>query len=186
MPPQPNRGKSRPDKGEKWADSKSKALLRSELLSGIITPDMEPQAAFDLHPEEHSKWNYNNWTSNLQTLWAAINRDRGRMQQDAVSYGHDLAIVKSMRKPTDRIPWHRSPAFWLLKQDVDEGKHKDMKPKELYMTRPEYHTAFTLEEFRKHIYQEVNSRPKQKIRFECKKKAWLYPELHKDHPRLQN
>jgi len=185
-PPQPNHGsRSRPDDGEKWAESKSKALLRSELLSGTITPEMKPRDVFALHPEEHGKWNYGNWSTNLRTLRAAIDRDRGRMQRDVISYGHDLATVKALRAPTDKTPWHRSPAFRLLKQDIDDGKHKQMKPKELYESRPEYHTDFTLEEFRKHIYQENDSRPKRKIRFERKKKTWLYPELHKDHPRLQ-
>ena len=151
----------------------------------MITPEMSPRAVFDLHPEEHSKWNYKNSSSNLRTLRAAIDRDRGRMQRDAIAYGHDLESVKALRAPTDKTPWHRSPAFRLLKQDMDDGKHKQMKPKDLYESQPEYHTNFTLEEFRKHIYQEIDSRPKRDIRFERKKKAWLYPELHKDHPRLQ-
>jgi hypothetical protein len=185
MNPQPNRGKSNPDPGETWPTSKSKALLRSGLLSGLITAEMLPRAVFDLNPVEHSKWNYTNWSSNLGNLREAIDRDRSRMQRDAISYGHDLAIVKAGRSPTAKIPWHRSLAPPLLKQDVNDGRHKEMTPKELYGSRPEYSTGFTLEEFRKHIYQEVDSWPKRAIRFEKKKKAWRYPELHADHPRLQ-
>ena len=43
-----------------------------------------------------------------------------------------------------------------------------------------------LDVFRKHIYQEVDSRPKRAIRFEKKKATFKYPELHKNHPRLQS
>ena len=38
----------------------------------------------------------------------------------------------------------------------------------------------------RYIYPEVDSRPKRTMRFLKKKKKWKYPELHKDHPRLQD
>ena len=61
-----------------------------------------------------------------------------------------------------------------------------MSPRDLYLSRREYYGYFELKVFRKHVYQEVDSRPKRAIRFEKKKKAWLYPELYMDHPRLWN
>jgi hypothetical protein len=110
------------------------------------------------------------------------------MQRDAISYGHDLAIVKEMRtkNPPTRPAWHKSAASILLKQDVDAELHKEMKPKELHKSRAEYRDVFDLKTFRKHLYQEIDSRPKREIRFEKKKKAWLYPELHGDQSRLRD
>lgn len=170
---------------EAWEKSESKRLLRTELLSGAITDDMPPRAVFDMHPEVHGKWNYSNWTGNLRSLRNAIKRDRNRMQRDAIAYGHDLAIVKEKRPADAPTPWHRSPARALLKKDVDDGVHLTMTPKEMRdNTRDEY-KAYDLSVFRKHIYQEVDSRPKRAIRFEKKKQAWKYPELHKNHPRNQ-
>jgi hypothetical protein len=169
----------------RWEESKAKAFLRAEIISGAIRPDMKPKAVFNMHPEEYGKWRYVNWSSNLTTLRKAIARDRDRMQKDAISYGKTVQIVREKYPRSTQTVWHLSPAARLLKQDVDDGKNAAMKPKELYESRPEYQT-FSLAVFRKHIYQEVDSRPKHAIRFEKKKKKWLYPELHADHPRLRS
>jgi hypothetical protein len=171
------------DKNGPWAKSKSKALLRAGLLTGEITADMAPKDVFSIHPEENGKWKYSNWSGNLRTLSKAIVRDKGRMKDDVTSFANDFAIVQGMRGANDKAVWHRSAAPKLLAKDVDEGKHLQMTPMELYDTRDEY-KLFSLHVFRKHIYQEVDKRPKRAIRFEKKKKTWLYPELHNEHPRL--
>jgi len=173
------------EEDEDWANSKAKSILRTGILSGEITAEMKPKEVFDLNPAEHGKWNYQNWSNNLRALRQAIERDRERMQRDCISYGHDLAIIKSMRDKNKPTPWHRSEASPLLKQDVKDGKHKQQKPEELHKSRPEYQ-AFGLSEFRNHIYQEKDAEPKRAIRFEKKKTRWRYPELHASHPRLQN
>ena len=159
-------------------------MLRLAILQGKITKDSDHKGIYDGNPE-HKKWKWENWKKNLWTLLNAVARDSGRMEHNILSYGHDLAIVKAMRDKEAEEVWHRSPAYRLLKQDVDDNKHKQLAPKDLWVTRPEY-LKFDLKCFRKHIYQEVDSRPKRAIRFEKKKKKWLYPELHKDHPRLDD
>ena len=50
--------------------------------------------------------------------------------------------------------WHGSEAEQLLRDDVEEGRHKEKKPRELYLTRPQYQ-QFDINIFRKHIYQET-------------------------------
>ena len=166
---------------EKWKTSKSKALLRAGLLSGEITSTMTHKEVYAMHPEEHSKWSYTNWSNNLRNLRAAINLDWSRMAEDAAAYGHTLEIAKQAWVGK---PFHRSDTFDLLKEDIDNEKHNEMSPSELWQSRDEYCNHFGLWEFGKHIYQEVDSRPKREIRYARKQKAWLYPELHKDHPRL--
>lgn len=172
---------------EKWAKSKSKALLHAGLISGEITPTMKPKQVWNMHPSIHGKWNYVSWSNNLHSLRSAINRDRGRMLDDVTAYGNDREKLNNLRssQPNPKPVWHTSDAAKLLKQDIKEGKHETMKPKELHKTRPEY-LVFDLGVFCKHIYQELDSVPKREMRFERKKKAWKYPKLHKDHPRLQN
>lgn len=163
---------------ETWANSKSKALLRTGILSGQIKDTMMPKQVFDMHPEEHGKWKYSNWSNNLRTLRNAVNRDKGRMLTDLKSYSADIAIIKSKRKPEDKIPWHRSEAAKHIKEDVDNGLHEELKPMDLFLTRESYCGFFGLDEFRRHLYQEIDSRPKRAIRYEKKKKSWLYPEIH--------
>lgn len=165
-------------KKEQWKDSDSKALLRSGIISGAITDDMKPKQVFDMHPKEHGKWKYSNWSASLTRMRNAIKRDRKRMVDDVGRYGHDIAIVQSRRTAADKVPWHRSKAAALLTADIKDRLDEEMKPCELYLSRPEYYMNFELDEFRRHIYQEVDKIPKQAIRFEKKKKAWLYPELH--------
>ena len=138
-----------------------------------------------MNPEEHKKWPYDNWKASFKRLKEAIARDKGRMLVDKANYEHDLAIVKSQRQGPE--PWHRSECPNLLKQDIDDGKHLTMTPKQMYEQpdRPQYRATVTLDQFRKHIHQEKDSRPKREHRFAKKKKAWKFPELHKDHPRLK-
>ncbi|CAJ1957371.1 unnamed protein product [Cylindrotheca closterium] len=59
----------------------------------------------------------------------------------------------TLAKDTDG-EWHGSPAEAFLRVDVENGKHKDMKPKMLLQQRNEY-KAFDLKTFRGHIYQET-------------------------------
>lgn len=53
--------------------------------------------------------------------------------------------------------WNGSAAQRLLKVDIDDGKHDQLKPKELYATRIEYR-VFLLDDFRKRLYEETSSR----------------------------
>ena len=56
---------------------------------------------------------------------------------------------------------------------------------QFWVTWEEY-LALDLKCFWKHIYPEVDSRLKRAARFERKKRGWKYPELHANHPRLQD
>jgi len=165
---------------EKFEQSASKALIRADILRRKITEDTDPVIVYNSNVE-HQKWKYDNWKACLNRLIASVNRDRDRMLQDVIAYGHDLAIVK-VERPLIEV-WHRSAAYQLLKKDVDDELYKILTPKQMWLKRPEYQ-AFALDVFRKHIYQEVDSRKKRAIRFEKKKKSWMYPELHQDHPQL--
>jgi hypothetical protein len=55
---------------------------------------------------------------------------------------------------TQPLQWHRSDAKWVLIQDINMGKHEQMKPAELRMMKPEYQ-QFDSKMFCNHIYQEV-------------------------------
>ena len=70
--------------------------------------------------DEHKKWPLKNWTSNFDNLKAAISRDRGRMAQDALDFGHDMGIIKKQRDaaPPVPIPWHKSECPKLLRRKM--------------------------------------------------------------------
>ena len=92
------------------------------------------------------------------------------MQSDCVAYGHDMALLMELRAGEPPIrTWHHSDAKYMLQQDINNGKHQEMKPELLYHTRKEYQD-FDLKVFRDHIYQEVSRREKRAHRFAKKKK----------------
>ena len=59
--------------------------------------------------------------------------------------------------------------------DLDEGAHLLLKPSDLYETREEYQ-AFKLKVFRKHLYQEQDTRSKRAARFAKKKYRHRAPD----------
>lgn len=159
-----------PKKRNKWRYSEAKRLLRDGIISGEITADMDAKDVYEMN-DEYKKWPYKNFPANLSSLRTTVTCLYERMQSDCLAYGHDLALLKKLRAndPPPATPWHRSEAKYVLTQDVNHGKHKVMKPAELYQTRTEYQ-EFDLKTFRNHIYQEVDSRAKRTNRFIKKKR----------------
>ena len=156
-------------KRNKWRYSKAKEILRAAIISGEVTSNMNAKDVYEMN-EEYKKWPYKNFPSNLKSLRDTVESLYSRMQSDCVAYGHDLTLLKKLRAGNPPIAtWHRSDAKYILKQDINNGKHKEMKPMELYNMRKEYQ-AFDLKTFRNHIYQEVDSRAKRDHRFAKKKK----------------
>lgn len=153
-----------------WKISEAKEFLRDDIVNGLVDEDLEDELVYGMHLE-YSQYKFANFKTNLKNLLAAIRRDWGRMEKDLSDYQHDLASVMARRGPPNpaTLPWHKTPCKMLLQQDVDEGKHLTMKPKELWETRTEY-KLFSLATFRNHIYQEVDSRSKKKWRMDKKKK----------------
>ena len=95
------------------------------------------------------------------------------MKRDAIAYGADRSLLIRLRQDNPlRLPpyplWHKHKARNLLKKDIDNGKHKNRKPIELYNDRDEY-KEFPLSIFRKHIYQDLDSQAKKEYRYAKKK-----------------
>jgi hypothetical protein len=101
--------------------------------------------------------------------------DQERATRDNKAAKHDIALLKkdiaARVASTGKAHWNGSAAQRLLKLDVDAGRHNLLKPKELYNDpdRIEYR-HFTLNEFRKHIYQEASSRRQKSYWLSRKKK----------------
>lgn len=154
---------------EKWRNSKAKQMLKEDIIFGAVTKAMLPRQVFEMRPE-YKKFEYKNFVTNLRNLRIAVDKLYARMQADCIAYGHDCAVLKDLRAndPPGPVPWHKSPARKLLKNDIDNNLHKQMQPKELHALRAEY-KAFKLKVFRNHIYQEVDKRAKFEHRMKKKK-----------------
>jgi hypothetical protein len=93
------------------------------------------------------------------------------MQHDCEAYGHDLDVVKALRSDEEAgsrpLSWHLSDARKLLKEDMKANKHKQLKPKDLWLSRPEYQ-VFDLEPFWKAIHSAADEEAKLLFRMEKK------------------
>jgi hypothetical protein len=131
-----------------WKDSEAKRLLREDIISGVVQASMAAKDVYDMWPE-YKKWAFKNFQTNLKNLCKAIANSYTPMLADCKAYGHDQTLLMTLRadENTQDIPWHKkSEAKKLLKQDIDDGKHKQMKPEVLHGTRDEYQ-AFPLKTF---------------------------------------
>ncbi len=84
----------------------------------------------------YQKFPFVNCSSNLTNLRAAIDKDHDREMGDLANYRHDKLILTTRQagQPPRPIPWHRSEAKKLLKKDIDDNKHNQMKKELLYKT----------------------------------------------------
>lgn len=158
---------------EKWATSEAKRLLRNSIIAGIVKRGDDVVEVHKSNPE-YQKWAIANFKTNMKNLIEVIALDYKRMAEDCRGYGHDLELLREYRKnnPTiqeDVTPWHKSMAKKLLEDDMNNKKHLEMQPIELYQTRLEYR-AFPLTVFRNHIYQEKKKRANKGSRYAKKKK----------------
>ena len=158
-------------KSNKWLNSDAKFFLREDIITGAVPESMEPKNVYQMRPE-YGEFKYENFRANLIHLREAVAASRVRMQADCEAYGHDRSLLSALRNLEDGdqrcIQWVESEAKTLLKRDIDDNKHLLLKPCDLYATREEYQ-AFTLKVFRKHIYQELDTRSKRAARFAKKK-----------------
>ena len=158
---------------KKWKESNARAILKNDIIADVIPEHMTSRQVWNSR-EIYQEYPFAQFSTNLGTLRRACQKNKKRMEEDADFYGHDRAILDAMQRvsleneATHRsIPWHRSPAKNLLKNDIKENKHLEMPPSQLRETREEY-MAFSKRIFRDRIRQEVNSDHKKKWRIQKK------------------
>ena len=183
MRKQHKEGKLGKQKPPKWSKSEAKKLLRDDIVVGVVTDDMQASDVYKMR-DEFQLYKFDNFKTNLGNLRVSIKKNIERMQFDCICYGKDRALLIELRKdnPPNLPPypiWHKHEAKKLLKQDISDGKHIDIKPQELWESRSEY-MEFPLKVFRKHIYQELDERASKEYRFEKKKVRAPQPKQTED------
>ena len=155
----------------KWIHSQAKKSLRTDIILGKVKANSNPEEVYDMRTS-YKRFPFKNFKTNLESLILAVSKDIARMQHDCEAHGHDLAVVKALRsdeEPGSRpLSWHLSDARKLLKTDMAAGKHKQLKPMDLWNTKEEY-KVFTLDVFRKAIHAADDKKAKLVFRMEKKK-----------------
>jgi len=151
---------------DEWEHSDAKKLLKGDLLSGKIPLDgegMTPQEAYLQRPEFiASDPKYKRFPNRLRALREQLIAKNDRADEDREALLHDRKLHPiPERNHRGELRWEGSEVQRLLRLDMDSGKHKTMKPSELYQSREEYNDkdkGYPLEVFRQHIHQEVRKR----------------------------
>jgi len=142
---------------EKWATSTAKRLLTDDIINGNVTHDMPAKEVYMWRPE-YAATEWQKFPRRLRDLRKQLNVGKTKANKDAEALAHDRQLFPKKTHSTLNLPnWDQSDAQRLLKEDIDNNKHKVMKPKELYESRNEYQ-VFSLDVFRGHIHQEVKTR----------------------------
>ena len=146
------------DRGE-WKDSAAKDYLYSLIVENKISPNLKPKQVYEQfcqnHPTFKNFQDYKNFASRLGRLREKHATRNDRAEVDDACLAHDRTIFPEPTIDTSgNAMWQKSTAQQLLRQDITDGKHKTMKPKELYETREEYYENYNLDFFRERIYQE--------------------------------
>jgi hypothetical protein len=148
-------------KPPKWQYSDAKKQLTRDILDGK-TDGMTPQQVYEMHAE-YKQYKSKNFNPNFNRLKKTLQGLQDRADEDEAAFLHDEALnLRANNKPYPR--WGGSVAERLLKIDIDTGKHKTMKPRELQTTQPEY-SLYPLKVFRDHVQQELRAR--------CERSYWL-------------
>ena len=139
---------------EPWRNSRAKQLLIRDIVEGKLD-GLRPKQVHQ-YRLEYNERPYNNFRTNLNTLRKKYQQLENLAQVDHAHLMHDLALGRRQNsKPYPR--WQGTIAEKFLKQDIDSGRHLDMPPRQLRLTRPEYR-CYPGQVFRDHIHQELRAR----------------------------
>jgi hypothetical protein len=158
------------DDGIDWEKHPAKFFLRDGFYNGAIPMKYMtkeggpgPRAIWEEHCKDSPLFRgmeYNsNFTSRLRTVRNDCEKKFARAEDDQKAYDNFRSLYPRPTHDHKGIPlWDGSDAQRLLKQLMAEGKHVGVEPKNLWENEDkELRKAFqvyTLDVFRKHIYQE--------------------------------
>ncbi|CAB9530956.1 hypothetical protein SEMRO_3138_G344350.1 [Seminavis robusta] len=148
-----------------WAKHPARAVLKAGFEDGTIPLDysktIRPRGVFDMfedHPAFANMPYGDTFTRRLRDLRKQVGGRVDRAAEDQLAFD---TFRKNTPKKTHNSKgeprWEGSDAELWLKQDVADGLHKGVKPKDLHQTRQAY-LEFGLKVFRGHINQEVRLR----------------------------
>jgi hypothetical protein len=141
----------------KWQGSIGKKQLIDDLRNGVIPitgGDIETIYAMRLEFGGDDREQFKRFPYRLRSARKQVEEVFQLAASATASLHHDRQLYPKQEFNNQNMPrWQGSLAEALLKIDLENGKHLEMKPSELYITQGEY-KKFSLHIFRGHIYQE--------------------------------
>ena len=144
----------------KWKPSEARKVLFKDLQSGTLAvdqADVSAEVAWDFYRHEPAFVTvvYSQFKDQLRDHRKQVGEDMTRAAQESEALVHDrLLFPRQMENHRGEPVFDLSPAKLLLRADVEEGRHLQMTPSELKLSRVEY-APFDARKFKHRIYQEV-------------------------------
>lgn len=150
--------------GIPWQYHPAREFLLEKLRLGDFPADYKRMRPFDVwnkycDDDVFEGMEYDSkFTARLLRLRTQFNKGKDRADEDLLAFN----LAKANHPPPpgnhrDEPQWNGSEAQRLLRLDMDDKKHFDLKPSDLWESRDEYQ-LFYLETFRDHIHQEDQTR----------------------------
>jgi hypothetical protein len=151
-------GRKKDDTEPDWKGSKAKRLLISELVKGTIPLKNEEMSSRDVYMSyvEFTEFSFDKFQRNLGSLRKKIREKKRMAHEENAALKHDLDLYPPKERDVRGVPrWAGSAAKEALAVDIDNERHKQMKPKELWSSHSVYKDNYLNKVLRKHIPQEV-------------------------------
>ena len=150
--------KTKKTKKERWKKkNQTRLMLHNDIAVGLLPATTDVRLAW-VYREEYSQIEWNLWKGRWKSMCSIVTEKLTRAKSDADDYEHDRNIHPPPTHNARGEPeWNYHEAADLLEIDVDDGKHKDRTPQQLYYSRRQYRD-FSLETFRGHLHQELQTR----------------------------
>ena len=148
-----------------WVKSRSRDIILEDLINGIIpyeeekcSPDHAWNTWYCFIPEIiEEKVVYSQFKERFVAHQRQISKKKKQStrEEEAFQY-HATLHPRKTYNTRGELVFDLHPAKPLLREDVLDGKHKQLTPMQLHKTRPEYQ-EFALDAFSPLIYQAVRS-----------------------------
>jgi len=151
-----------------WKHSRARKLLFRDLVKGRIPVTSKdengrynkPKLAdiYAMRPE-YADYLYSKFSSRLSSLRKFFIKSKVQQRDDWEAFGNFRANTPLPTGLTSRgtIEYQGSETQRFLRLDIENGRHQESTPMELWATRPEYFEYLPLKEFRDRVKQEVRT-----------------------------
>jgi hypothetical protein len=127
-----------------------------DIRTGVVD-GMRPAQVYNSRAEYRSTSRHK-FASRLSSLRKQVNTQLTSARADSAALEHDRQLRPVQQIGSNGMPrWQGSEAETVLSSYIDENLQSSNTPRQLYLSHPAFQ-VFSLEVFRKHIYQEVKKR----------------------------
>jgi hypothetical protein len=139
-----------------WKNNPVRDLLMQDIRTGVVD-GLRPAQVYNSRAE-YCSTSRQKFASRLSSLRKQVNTQLTSARADSAALEHDRQLYPIQPIGSNGMPrWQGSEAESVLLRYIDNNLQTTNTPRQLYLSHPAFQ-AFTLEMFRKHIYQEIKKR----------------------------